>query len=275
MAEDAKEVSPPSRSFPSGVVADNESSRVHASQEARDKNFVKSSDNTPWTLYTAEQAQDLKRTVVESTDSALRSARDHVNEFTAISSLHFRSIREYVPKIKEQYRVYEDLFFGKLKEGLLIAGEHPATSSAALIGASLLLMRRPRRFLIRNFIWRFQSEEAVFSNAQNKVNEFKQSVELLKNESKKLQERAILAEEELKRGQKKLKDSGNQIQRVVHSIYKTESQAKGLMEILRDIPGREALRLRADVASMADEAKQERRSMLKQVSKITNYGIPV
>lgn len=229
----------------------------------------------PWHVYTAEQAQELKRTVVESTDSALRSARDQVGELQAVSTVHYRTMLEYLPKLRSQYSIYEDAFFGKLKEGALIAREHPLSTCTVAAGVGLLLMRSPRRFLFRHTIGRFQSEESLLANAENKVKDFRQSVELLKNESRKLQERATLAEEEMKRGQMKLKNAGNQIQSLVRSVYKTESQATGLMDSLREIPGREALKLRADVASMAYEAKQQRSALVKQVLKITNNGISV
>lgn len=229
----------------------------------------------PWHVYTAEQAQELKRTVVESTDSALRSARDQVGELQAVSTVHYRTMLEYLPKLRSQYSIYEDAFFGKLKEGAVIAREHPLSTCTVAAGIGLLLMRSPRRFLIRHTIGRFQSEESLLASAENKVKDFRQSVELLKNESRKLQERATLAEEEMKRGQMKLKNAGNQIQSLVRSVYKTESQATGLMDSLREIPGREALKLRADVASMAYEAKQQRSALVKQVLKITNNGISV
>lgn len=229
----------------------------------------------PWHVYTAEQAQELKRTVVESTDSALRSARDQVGELQAVSTVHYRTMLDYLPKLKRQYSIYEDAFFGKLKEGAVIAREYPLSTCTVAAGIGLLLMRSPRRFLFRHTIGRFQSEESLLANAENKVKDFRQSVELLKNESRKLQERATLAEEEMKRGQMKLKNAGNQIQSLVRSVYKTESQATGLMDSLREIPGREALKLRADVASMAYEAKQQRSALVKQVLKITNNGISV
>lgn len=229
----------------------------------------------PWHVYTAEQAQELKRTVVESTDSALRSARDQVGELQAVSTVHYRTMLDYLPKLKSQYSIYEDAFFGKLKEGAVIAREYPLSTCTVAAGIGLLLMRSPRRFLFRHTIGRFQSEESLLANAENKVKDFRQSVELLKNESRKLQERATLAEEEMKRGQMKLKNAGNQIQSLVRSVYKTESQATGLMDSLREIPGREALKLRADVASMAYEAKQQRSALVKQVLKITNNGISV
>eukprot|EP01018_Ginkgo_biloba_P029507 Gb_13877 [translate_table: standard] len=280
MAESAPEI--PSAPSPFAAVTQEKSrdssapSKLDSQVEGRNEDLgSRKAEVKPWHVYTAEQAQELKRTVVESTDCVLQSARHHVGDLQATSTLHYRTMLEFLPKIRVQYDVYEDAFFSKLKEGLVIAREHPSATFAAAAGLGLLLMRSPRRFLFRHTIGRLQSEEALLANAENKVKDFRQSVDLLKNESKKLQERATLAEEELKRGQTKLKQAGNQIQSLVHSVYKAESQATGLMDSLREIPGREALKLRAEVASMASDAKQQRSALMKQVYKITNYGISV
>ncbi|XP_057857247.2 RGS1-HXK1-interacting protein 1 isoform X1 [Cryptomeria japonica] len=275
MAESAADVPPAPPPYAAVVTPD---ANVDASSEnlkSGGGEETAESRAKPWHVYTAEQAQELKQSLVESTDSALQSVRNNFGELRANSSIHYRTMLDHVPKIRNQYIVYEDAFFRKLKEGLFIARENPTTTFSVAAGLGLLLMRSPRRFLFRHTIGRFQSEESLLANAENKVKDLRQSVELLKNESKKLQERATLAEEELKRGQTKLKHAGNQIQSLVRSVYKTETQASRLMDNLREIPGREALKLRAEVASMASDAKSQRSSLVKQVSKITNHGISV
>ncbi|GKV21836.1 hypothetical protein SLEP1_g31776 [Rubroshorea leprosula] len=47
------------------------------------------------------------------------------------------------------------------------------------------------------------------------------------------------------------------------------------MDGLREIPGREALKLRAEVASMASTLRQQRISLDKRIMKISELGIPV
>ncbi|MCO5608098.1 hypothetical protein L7F22_062304 [Adiantum nelumboides] len=195
-----------------------------------------------------------------------------------------------------------------MSEGLQITSDHPASACGIMAGSGLLLMKRPRRFLLRNTIGRFQSEESLLTRSENRVRELRQSIDLLKKESKKLEERAKLAGDELLRGRTKLKHVGSQIQKLANSIHKTESQSQGLMESLRELPGRDALRFRAEVetssklpnmvhssssssslrieeaapsdltaevASMTAEAKQQRNSLTKEVSKIANFGISV
>lgn len=229
----------------------------------------------PWLSYTVAQAQELRRTVAHSTDTALQSARSHIGELQSASSHHFRSAQDLFQSVHSQYGQYEDLVIGKLKEGLQSAGNHPAISYSVVTGLGLLLMKRPRRFLLRHTIGRFQSEESLLLSSEKRVKEMRQSVDLLKNESKKLEERARFAEEELQRGGVKLKQAGSQLQKLINSIQKTEGQARGLMDNLRELPGRDALKFRAEVASMAAEAKQQRTALSKKVTKIANYGIPV
>ncbi|KAJ7523172.1 hypothetical protein O6H91_18G040300 [Diphasiastrum complanatum] len=178
-------------------------------------------------------------------------------------------------RLEAQYKYHEDIFFTKLKEGIKVAHDHSTLSIGLASGAVLLLLRRPRRLLFRYTIGRFRSEEVMLTNAEKKVKEMRQSIDILQNESKKLEERVRLAEEELVRGQTKLKNAGSQIRSLVRTVFKTESHARGLVDNLRELPGRDALRLRAEVASMAADAKQQRTALDKKIAKITKYGIPV
>lgn len=115
----------------------------------------------------------------------------------------------------------------------------------------------------------------MFVRAEKNVNELNLSGELMKKESKKLLERAALAEKEMIRGETELKNAGNQVQRLAKQVYKVETQAADLMEGLREIPGREALKLRAEVASMASLLKRQRAMMDKQIMKISELGVSV
>ncbi|XP_060197393.1 RGS1-HXK1-interacting protein 1 [Lycium barbarum] len=225
-------------------------------------------NNKAWHTYISE---DLPRTVQQSTDSAIRSARNIQNT----SSTHLRTLQDFMPKIQAEYKTYEEVFFRKIKDELVTVREHPAMAGGIGIAAGLLLMRGPRRFLFRQTLGRFQSEEAKFSKADNNVKELGLSVDLMKKESKKLLERAALAEKDMKRGYSDLMDAGNKIQSVAKSVYKAEAQAADLMDVLREIPGREALKLRADVASMASHLRQQRTTIDKRIGKISELGLPI
>ncbi|XP_057956280.1 RGS1-HXK1-interacting protein 1 [Malania oleifera] len=215
----------------------------------------------------ASIAEDLQRT----THSAIHSARS----FRHNSSTHLQTLQDYVLHLKSQYKMYEDAFFEKVKGELMSAREHPLAAGGVAVTAGLLLMRGPRRFLFRHTLGRLQSEEAQFVKAEKNVKELNLSVDLMKKESRKLLERAALAEKDMGRGHIELMNAGSQIQRLANSVYKVEAQAADLMDGLREIPGREALKLRAEVASMASHLKYQRIAMDKRIMKISELGVRV
>ncbi|KAF9596259.1 hypothetical protein IFM89_008422 [Coptis chinensis] len=248
--------------------AEEATSVVRHEEEEEEEEEEKGKASWQWNAYSAE---DLKRTVVESTDSAIRSARSlHEN-----SSTHLQTLQDSMPKVKSQFKSYEDTFFKKVKDELMSAREHPNVAIGVAVASGLLLMRGPRRFLFRHTLGRLQSEEAQFNRAERNVKDLNLSVDLLKKESTKLLERAALAEKDMKRGHAEVMNAGTDIQRLAKSVYKIESQATDLMDGLREIPGREALKLRAEVASMASFVKQQRIALDKRIGKISDLGVPV
>ncbi|XP_047321909.1 RGS1-HXK1-interacting protein 1 [Impatiens glandulifera] len=225
------------------------------------------SSASSWYSYVSE---DLPRTVQESTDTAVRSART----FRDNSSTHLRSLQDWIPELRSHYREYEDAFFKTVKDELITAKENPLATGVAVGAASIFLLRGSRRFLYRHTLGRFQSEEAKFVRAEKNVKELNLSVDLMKMESKKLIERAALAEKDMRQGCSELRNAGSQIQRLAKSLYKTEAQASELMDGLREIPGREAIKLRAEVASMASLVRQQRIGANKLLLKISELGTP-
>ncbi|CAN0877059.1 RGS1-HXK1-interacting protein 1 [Linum grandiflorum] len=215
---------------------------------------------------------DLQRTVVGTKDSAIRSA----SSFTQSSSIQFHSLQNhYVPRAIANLKTYEDTFLTKFGDGLRTAKEHPAACLGVALSSSLILMRGPRRFLVRQTFGRFESEETRFHKAEKKVKDFVVSVDLMKNESKKLLERAALAENDMKHGYTDLRNAGNEIQRLAKSTYKVERQATDLVDGLRAISGREALKLRQEVASMATNLNKQRTQLDRRILKISELGVPV
>ncbi|KAJ6798705.1 Uncharacterized protein M6B38_210570 [Iris pallida] len=186
-----------------------------------------------------------------------------------------QQFQEFIPCITSHYKVYEDAFVQKVKDNLMIAREHPVEVGGTAVAAALLLMRGPRRFLFRNTFGRFQDEEARIVKLEGGLKELNQSLDKLKKENKNIILRASFGEEELQRGRTKIRDAGHEIQRLSNSIYKIESEAADFMDDLRALPGRNAIKLRAEVASMASDLKQQRHELDKQIVKIAEYGIRV
>ncbi|KAL8480887.1 hypothetical protein ACS0TY_027419 [Phlomoides rotata] len=221
-----------------------------------------------WGTYISEE---LPRSVQESADSAIRSARS----LHESSSTHLRSLRDFIPQIGTRYTYYEEAFFDKVKDELKNIREHPALAAGVAVTGCLLLIPGPRRFLFRKTLGRLQSEEAQFVRAENNIRELTLSVDLMKNESKKLLERSVLAEKDMERGYSDLRGAGNQIQSLAKSVYKAEAAADDLMNLLREIPSGEVLKLRAEVASMSSHLRQQRSAMNKRILKISELGVPV
>ncbi|KAI8572349.1 hypothetical protein RHMOL_Rhmol01G0191600 [Rhododendron molle] len=262
-------------------------------------------DATPWIDYAIEQARVAQKTVEETLDFAISTTRSRLDRFLSTGSAHLHTTVDSLQDLKSDYVVYEDMVFGKIKEGIIVAASHPVASCSAAVGLGFLALKRPRRFLYYNTLRLFSNEEALLSRADTKVKELRQSIDLLKAESEKLEvakgfhsglelgkvvvvgsnrdnlfasggkKRALQAEEELTRGRIKLRQAGKQIQGVIHSACKIERQAGGLKDNLGELPRREASRFRSQVSNLASEAKRERNTLTKEVSKISNYGISV
>ncbi|ESQ54641.1 hypothetical protein EUTSA_v10026011mg [Eutrema salsugineum] len=253
-------------------VTDESASATAVAADATEHTAIAVVDSVEEAIGGAEKwVDDFQRTVKESKDSAIRSARSLRENSTS----QFRSIQDFIPHALTQYKTYENAFFSKVTEELIYAKEHPAAAAGIGLAAGLVLMRGPRRFLFRHTLGRFQSEEAQFLKAEKHVQELNMSVDLMKKESRKLLERSALAEKDMKRGLSELMDSGNNIHRLANSVHKVECEATDLMDGLRQIPGREAIKLRAEVASMTSLLRQKRIALNKRIMRMSELGVPV
>ncbi|KAF3972533.1 hypothetical protein CMV_003967 [Castanea mollissima] len=240
-------------------------------------NSAKTLDETTtlWVEYAVQQAQLYQKAIEEALDSALEVSRSRLSQIRSTSSAHFNQTIDSLQDLKSDYATYEDLLVGKIKEGVVIASSHPLITGGVAAGLGLIVLQRPRRFLYYKTLRLFASEESLLSRADSQVKELRQSIDLLKAESEKLEKRALHGEEELLRGRTKLRQAGKQIQGVIRSAYKIERQAGGLKDILGELPRTQASRFRSQVSKLASEAKRERTALTKEVTKISNYGISV
>ncbi|KAK8953225.1 hypothetical protein KSP40_PGU009749 [Platanthera guangdongensis] len=219
----------------------------------------------------AESSDYIQRPVFDSRVSALRSYLSPQENFF----WPLQKLQGYYSEIKLQYKVYEDAAVKKVKDGFMVVHEHPVATFGVAIFSGLLLMRGPRRLLWRQTFGRLQSEEAQLLKVDSGLKEIGESVEKLKKDSKNMLLRASFGEEELHRGRIKIRDAGKEIQRLVKSIYKIESQAADLIDGLRVIPGRNAIKLRAEVASLTSDLRQQRHELDKKILQISEHGVPV
>ncbi|TYI19533.1 hypothetical protein ES332_A07G171200v1 [Gossypium tomentosum] len=230
---------------------------------------------TPWIDSAVEQALLYQKIIEQNVNDAIKASRSRLSEIRSTSSAHFNLTIESLKDVKSQLDVYEDLAFGKVKEGINIAASNPLITVGAAVGLGFLVLKRPRHLLYYKTLRLFQSEESLISRADIRVKELRQSIDRLKAESEKLERSASVAEDELIRGRTKLRQAGKQIRSVIQSAYKIERQAAGLKDTLGELPSRDASRFRSQVSSLASQAKRERNVLTKEVSKISNHGIAV
>ncbi|GER46470.1 3-hydroxyisobutyryl-CoA hydrolase-like protein 1 [Striga asiatica] len=174
--------------------------------------------------------------------------------------------------LKSEYITYEDIVFGKIKEGFLYAYSRPLITTGAVLGVGFFGLKRTRQFLSYSTRRLFFSEETLLARADAKVQNLQESIDVLKAESVKLEKAALQAEEDLVRGRTKLRQAGKQIQGVINSAYKIERQARGLKDVLSELPSIEASRFRRQVKNLAKEAKKERNAIEQAYGALTNYG---
>lgn len=252
-----------------------ESSGEFSTGNSTEENTASSPENIPWTEFALQQAQIAQKTIESTVENAIEATRSRVDRILTTSSAHFNQTIDSLQDLKSEYNTYEDIAFGKIKEGLFLAYSHPFISTGAVVGGGFLGLKRTRQFLSYKTMRFFLSEETLLSRANARVKELRQSIELLKGESEKLEKRALQAEEDLVRGRTKLRQAGKQIQGVISSAYKIERQARGLKDALRELPSREASRFQTEVTTLVKEAKREKNVLSKEVTKINNHGISV
>ncbi|XP_019161070.1 PREDICTED: uncharacterized protein LOC109157666 isoform X2 [Ipomoea nil] len=192
----------------------------------------------PWIDDALQQARQAQQTVETVIESAITVTKSRLDRILTTSSAHFNQTLDSLQDVKAEYHLYEDLTFGRMKEGICIAASHPLITTGAFLSLGFLGLKRPRRFLYYKARSIFVSEEAMLSKADAKVKELKKSIDFLKAESEKWEKNAVQAEQELIRGKTKLRQAGKQIRSVIRSAYKIERQAAGLKDVLKELPQR-------------------------------------
>ncbi|XP_022158532.1 uncharacterized protein LOC111024998 [Momordica charantia] len=229
----------------------------------------------PWADYAAHQALLYQRTIDDSLESAIQASKSRLSQIRSTSHPHLQKTIDSFQDAKSELAAYENLLFGKIRDGILVAASHPLISCGVATGLGFLVLKKPRNFLYHKTIRLFMNEESLLSKADAQVKELRQSIDRIKVESERLEKRTLQAEGELLRGRTKLRQAGKQIEGVIQSAHTIERKARGLKDILADLPTREASQFRTQVSNLASEAKKERIALGKEVSKISNYGISV
>ncbi|KAF0895403.1 hypothetical protein E2562_012420 [Oryza meyeriana var. granulata] len=183
--------------------------------------------------------------------------------------------KEELEWIKNEYTAHEQMVFGKIKEGVIMAIEHPGIAAGSTAIAGIVLFKRPRSYMIQRVRRIFVSKETLLSGIQAEVNHMRQTVNLVSNESQKLLDRAATAEKRFQKGWNTLREEGRAIQSELNQISDIEKQAVGLKSILDQLPRGHASEFRSEISGLASQVKKEKRVLNNTLSKIVNYGVPI
>lgn len=227
------------------------------------------------TFSSNDQLRQLKDQVNSKTNEAIEKAKSGFVIMEAATTEQVQEAKTFANKVSEEYFKYEDITLRHVKRGVQYGIDNPAYAAATAATVLLFTNRGSRRFLYRNTLGRFRSEEADILNSERQVKDVRTNLDIYKLDMEKLQERADVAESEFVSGRRKLKATGSELHRLWKNYNKVEEYAKSLKETARDLPARESIRLRAEAASLASEAKQNKNSLGKRIYGIAKLGINV
>ncbi|KAF7076886.1 hypothetical protein CFC21_081488 [Triticum aestivum] len=186
-----------------------------------------------------------------------------------------QAAKEELEWVKKEYFAREQMALGKIKEGVIMAFEHPGIAAGSATVAGIVLLKRPRSYLIQRVRRVFVSKETLLSGIQAEVNHMRQTVNLMSNESQKLMDRAATAEKRFQKGWNTLREEGRAIQTELKQISDIENQAVGLKGILDQLPRAHASEFRSEISGLASQVKKEKRVLNSALTKIVNYGVPI
>uniref|UniRef100_A0A0A9D1E7 Uncharacterized protein n=1 Tax=Arundo donax TaxID=35708 RepID=A0A0A9D1E7_ARUDO len=224
----------------------------------------------------AKAALGSAATLATSSASAAASASSTAaSSAYAVASDLSLIAKEELEWVKKEYSAHEQMVFGKIKEGVVMAITHPGIAAGSATLAGIVLFKRPRSYLIQRVRRMFVSKETLLSGIQADVNHMQQTVNLVSNESQKLMDRAATAEKRFQKGWNTLREEGRAIQEELSQISDIEKQAVGLKGILDQLPRAHASEFRSEISGLASQVKKEKRMLNNALTKIVNYGVPI
>lgn len=165
-----------------------------------------------------------------------------------------------------QYQTQEDVVVEYLKGGVRSCILNPYPSAMGMLGLSVLLLPGPRGFLIRNTIGNLQTDEAIYRGADTKLQNLIKSLGEQAKEGEALEEVAVKYAKEKFAIQHQLRDTTGSMQTLAKEAWKAERQAEGLKSLLRQLPGRQALQLRSELAKVQSTAGSQRAAVVRSLN---------
>ncbi|KAI3438144.1 hypothetical protein D9Q98_000585 [Chlorella vulgaris] len=264
-------------------------SKPNSSPEARlgaEIQDLKASAGTLWDGKLGEASKALESQLKSATgtaeaalDAGISAASDAVRAGVSAASRESDAVKSRLTQFYEtglaHYEATEQQALDAVKQGIrFVKHEHPQASMAAGVAAFFVLLPGPRRFLFRQTIGRFRSEEAMFRSAEQRYASLKETVEGQQGELQKLQERLQLAELEYQRGRSKLKSTAGELESLASRVRSSNKVSKSLVRDLRELPSKAALQLRSDAATAAATASGQAKVLDKALWRVAKqYGL--
>lgn len=230
---------------------------------------------------TVDQVRDQVWEAADKTSKALEEGIQAASY--AVKSGTVKAREEYVKAMKSSqsvldtgiahYNGLEEQVFYRLRGWVHSAAEHQTATATALTGLALLILPGPRRFLYRHTFGHLKSEEAVLRSAQVRQQSITEALLSDAAEAQKLLQRQAAAEAQYDQGLQKLQATARQLRNLSSKVKGTETAAERLVKTLRELPSKEALALRSEMATKAAAAKQQRAALDRQLWAIANRGI--
>ncbi|KAL4857290.1 RGS1-HXK1-interacting protein 1 [Chlorella vulgaris] len=251
------------------------------------------------------QLKSATGTAEAALDAGISAASDAVRAGVSAASRESDAVKSRLTQFYEtglaHYEATEQQALDAVKQGIrFVKHEHPQASMAAGVAAFFVLLPGPRRFLFRQTIGRFRSEEAMFRSAEQRYASLKETVEGQQGELQKLQasdgcapvvslsststaaafralllqERLQLAELEYQRGRSKLKSTAGELESLASRVRSSNKVSKSLVRDLRELPSKAALQLRSDAATAAATASGQAKVLDKALWRVAKqYGL--
>ncbi|KAK9907760.1 hypothetical protein WJX75_009439 [Coccomyxa subellipsoidea] len=196
-----------------------------------------------------EAADKTSKAVEEGIQAASYAVKSGTVKARAEYAKAMESSQNIIDTGVAHYKHLEEQIFDRLKGGVHVAAEHQSATLTALTGLAVLLLPGPRHFLYRQTLGRLRSAEAVFTTAQAKSQAITEALQADAAEAVKLLQRQSAAEAQYDQGLQKLQATSRQLRSLSSKVRATESSAEILVKTLRELPSKEALALRSEMAT--------------------------
>lgn len=220
----------------------------------------------------------------DALNGACSSAADIVRSTLSETAARMEAARAAGAKLRQEaeanlekgcnvLKQYEDVALAEIKRAIVLVNDYPAASYTVLAFGSVLLLPGARRALYR-LVVPWHTDEAVAKAAQQDLSRLSQTLESSSKTMQGLEAKMVMAEEELKRGQAKLKSTRGEMQHVLAAVRRNEKVAHDMTENLRRVKGvPNILQLRAEAASKLAALKQQRLALQKYIHRISSLDV--